>query len=422
MIIESDNKELKKHLVDFEAKLVSYDAWFHPQLALMDNGGAMSVQIEGPLNPDEIIMKVPQRLFVATDGLNVSLKGNDFMIDPDPDKLTEEQIEVGKRMIDIYNITDKATLHRGECPWILYKDSPDLLDKLTHARTPNKFIQEKQTYLHSLSGAKDDDDFTCWSFLQTRVLGQKSEETHAKQQVMMPIIDYLNHDGEGCPFIMRKTENNGNFMDIQNRQPYYDRRECCVSYGTYDTLDTFLSYGFPDVSAPFVRSIPVDYEVEGYGTMRISAMLGAKNDANLPKEIFDLRRFMPVPAKKQDGSLSVSHIIIPVGKSPHAMRRVLQVMIRSFIGKEASREVVIDNVYAAEDKIIKDNIAFYEAMLKSIKTIPADAKLKAPIEFIANVQLNKLYKYMYDFNFFTPANKMQTPVPAQAPAPAAAEA
>lgn len=400
MIIESDNKELKKHLDDLEAALVGYGAWFHPQLALIDNGGAMSVQIEGPLMPNEIIMKVPQKLFVSSDGLNVSLKGKEFSIDPDPKKLTPEQIDIGKRMIDIYNITDKATLHRGECPWIIYRESPDLLDKLTHARTPNKFIQEKQTYLHNLPGAKSEEDFTCWSFLQTRVLGQKSLETQAKEQVMMPIIDYLNHDGEGCPFIMRKDDALGHVMDIQNRQPYFDRRECCVSYGTYDTLDTFLSYGFPDVSAPFVRSVPVDVEIAGYGTMHVSGMLGAKNDTDLPKEIFDLRRYMPVPAKKQDGSLSVSHMIIPVGKSPHALRRVLQVMIRSYIGQDAQREVVIDNVYAAEEKIIKDNIAFYETMLKSVRATSAPDDLKAPIEFIANVQLNKLYKYLYDYNFF----------------------
>ncbi len=418
MIIESDNKELKKHLDDLEAALVGYNAWFHPQLALIDRGGAMSVQIEGPLNPSEVIMKVPQRLFVSADDLNVSLKGNDFSVDPNPDKLTAEQIDIGKRMIDIYNITDKATLHRGECPWILYRECPELLDKLTHARTPNKFLQEKQTYLHNLPGAKDEEDFTCWSFLQTRVLGQKSEDTHAKQQVMMPVIDYLNHDGEGCPFIMRKTDDHGNIMDIQNRQPYFDRRECCVSYGTYDTLDTFLSYGFPDISAPFVRSIPVDVEIEGFGTMHIGGMLGAKNDSELPKEIHDLRRYMPVPTRRQDGSLSVSHIIITIGKSPHALRRVLQVMIRSFIGQDAAREVVIDNVYAAEDKIIKENIAFYESMLKSVQTTPAPDHLKDPIALIAQVQLNKLYKYMYDFNFFN-VGKVQQPQPAVAAAAAA---
>lgn len=418
MIIESDNKELKKHLDDLEAALVGYNAWFHPQLALIDRGGAMSVQIEGPLNPSEVIMKVPQRLFVSADDLNVSLKGNVFSVDPNPDKLTAEQIDIGKRMIDIYNITDKATLHRGECPWILYRECPELLDKLTHARTPNKFLQEKQTYLHNLPGAKDEEDFTCWSFLQTRVLGQKSEDTHAKQQVMMPVIDYLNHDGEGCPFIMRKTDDHGNIMDIQNRQPYFDRRECCVSYGTYDTLDTFLSYGFPDISAPFVRSIPVDVEIEGFGTMHIGGMLGAKNDSELPKEIHDLRRYMPVPTRRQDGSLSVSHIIITIGKSPHALRRVLQVMIRSFIGQDAAREVVIDNVYAAEDKIIKENIAFYESMLKSVQTTPAPDHLKDPIALIAQVQLNKLYKYMYDFNFFN-VGKMQQPQPAVAAAAAA---
>ncbi|MEM6781667.1 MAG: hypothetical protein AAF569_07370, partial [Pseudomonadota bacterium] len=272
MIIESDNKELEKHLKSLEAYLVDQGAWFHPQLALIDTAGSMSVQVEGALNPDDVVLKVPQNLFVSTEGLNVSLKGHEFSIDPDPEKLNPTQIEVGKRMIDIYNLTDKAQLHLNECPWILYRDCPDLLDKLSYARTPNKVIQKKQTYLRGLPDALSDDDFTCWSFLQTRVLGQKATtQTEGAQrlQVMMPIIDYFNHDGTGCPFIMRKDDKLGNVMDIQNRQPFFDRRECCVSYGTYDTLDTFLSYGFPDVNAPFLRSVPVDIDIEGYGKMEI---------------------------------------------------------------------------------------------------------------------------------------------------------
>lgn len=411
MIIESDNKELQKHLKSLEEVLVKNGSWFHPQLALMDSNGSMSVQIEGPLNPNEVVLKVPQDLFVSSEDLNVSLKGDVFSVDPDPDKLSEIQMDIGKRMIDIYNITNKAKLQREESPWIVFKEFPDLLDKMTQARTPNKFIQQKQTYLHSLPDAMDDDAFTCWSFLQTRVLGQKVEDSPAKLQVMMPIIDYFNHDGSGCPFIMRKDDDLGNVMEIQNRQPYFDRRECCVSYGVYDTLDTYLSYGFPDVSAPFVRSVPVDIEIEGYGTMQIKGMVGAKNEKDLPKELFDLRRYMPVPTKTNDGSLSVSHLIIPIDRSPHALRRVLQVLVRSFVGQETAREVVIDNVFVAEEKIIKANIDFYQGVLKNIEPIPAPAELKQQIEFVCNIQLNKLYKYLFDHNYFR-AGKQQASQPA----------
>ncbi|MEM6781259.1 MAG: hypothetical protein AAF569_05300, partial [Pseudomonadota bacterium] len=132
----------------------------------------------------------------------------------------------------------------------------------------------------------------------------------------------------------------------------------------------------------------------------------AKNEKELPKEIMDLRRFMPVPTKKEDGTLSITHIMIPIERSPHAMRRVLQVLIRSYVGQEASRETIVDNVFAAEDKIIKTNIEFYETLIKDIEALGAKDERKQMIAFVAQIQLNKLYKYMYNYSFFDVAQNV----------------
>ena len=97
-----------------------------------------------------------------------------------------------------------------------------------------------------------------------------------------------------------------------------DSSECYVVYGLYDTLDTFLSYGFPDINAPYVRSIPMEIQIACYGALNIRSLIGARNEHELPKQITDLRRYMPLPAKQPNGDLDISHLMIPIHAAPHS--------------------------------------------------------------------------------------------------------
>lgn len=399
MDIVSENTQLKKAITDLKQILEENGAWFSPNLSLIDDGGSMSFQVTKPTNTRDPILKVPQKLFIPHEDAHISVKGDEFFVDPDTDKLSDVQIDITKRMFDIYNMTDKVKLHRFESPWMAHKKAPDLLSKLSNARSENEAVQKKKAYLLGLPDAMSEDDFACWSFLQTRLLGQKTD-AGTRVQVLMPFIDYMNHDSYACPFVIRGKNDDERVMTILNVQPYHTSQECFVTYGVYDTVDTFLNYGFPDASAPFVRSVPMDIKIDGLGTLHIKGMSGMKNEKDVPKQLKDLSRFLPILNREAEDKLTVTHLYIPIEQAPHGMRRILQAVMRTFYGSDASRAQVVDAVYAVEEQVIANNIRFYQSMLDDIAQSDVPDDLKGIIQHTCRVQLNKVSKYMFKQDFF----------------------
>ena len=54
----------------------------------------------------------------------------------------------------------------------------------------------------------------------------------------------------------------------------------------------------------------------------------------------------------------------------------------------------------AEEKIIKGNIDFYKNLLEKVEATKAPDAQKDMVRYIANIQLNKLYNYLFNDAFF----------------------
>jgi hypothetical protein len=401
VIIRSENKAIVKELKQLEKLIVENGGWFDEQLAIVEKDGALSIEIEGPKNQGEYIIKVPEKLLVNAKDLHIKLEGDQFIIDPDKSVMSDKQIAVSEHMICLYNLTNKAKLHREEFPWIALKGSLELMDLLSHARSSNKALEEKQSFMHDLPGAPSENEFVCSSFVLTRVLGRKESDGAQKVQKIMPFIDYLNHDHKGSQFIFSGQGEAESNLRIQNSQPFMDQLQCYVTYGIYDSLDTFISYGFVDRRAPYVRSVPTVVDTAKFGRLTVNSYPGAKNEKLLSKEIRDLQRFMPVINRDEDGQFMVSHLMIPVLKWPHILRRVLRIIIRTMAGPDASQKDVIQEVYEAEKQILEANILFYQSLIKDLSAAKAgDEAHRALAVDLAQLQLYKLYKYRYDETFF----------------------
>lgn len=400
MIIKSDNKTIEKALITLEERLVEHGSWFHPQLVTESIDGSLSMSIEGHLNPAEKIMSVPRKLLIPAQDMHIKVKDNQFVAEPDMDIITPAQAEIGQAMLDVYNATNKVNMHKKECPWIAFKDTPTLLQKLAKARTHNHNIAKKLSYINGEDDALDDDEFLVWSYLYSRVLGAKLGEEETKTQVIMPVVDFLNHNHKGCPYTFANDDNDEMALTIKNLQPVIDSNECYVLYGTYDTLDTYLNYGFPETQAPYVRSVPLNIEVQGHPPLVIRSVPGVRRQKGTPDIVKDIAAFMPGMYRQKDEALNISHILIPISNAPHALRRILHVIIRSHVGKAATQEFVIDHVYKAEKEIIEANIAFYEALLKDVETEEAPEDCKESIRHVAQTQLTKVNKYLFAPTFF----------------------
>lgn len=404
MIIQSNSPVLEKEIKNLISTLEKHGAWFHDQLALVDVDGSFSVQVHGSLNPNELMLKLPYKLLLPIEHLGLTVKGEEFHMNPDPERLSAAQIEVAKPVIEIFNLTNKVKIHREECLWIKYRDYPDLPNALLESRTVNQAVQKKHSYLNRFKDAMDDNEFMCWSFLQARVLGTDWDNGE-KLSSIMPFVDYYNHDQNGCPYYIRGKGDAGRSMFIYNRQPYHYTCESFVKYGSYDAVDTLFNYGFPDMNSSFVRSVPLNVTIEGFGELKINAFAGSKPSQKLPKGLEPLRPVMPLVKRENDG-LTISHVIIPIEERPHSMRRILQSTIRTLVGPEAPRETVVENVYMAEQKIMDANIKFYKDFISMAEGYDAPDDLKQPLIDVARGQLNKLYKYLYKPDFFKiqPAN------------------
>jgi len=402
MKILAEDKQIEKALNNLHQCLLDNGAWFHDDLRLISSGNGLLVEMDGPCNPGNIITKVPTKLLVPVKPLNMTLKGNDFAIDPDKDGLSPEQIELGHHMIEIYNLTGRPDFHRNENAWIRFRRAPELLGLLLEGRDTNINLDSRFDYMHAADKDVDHGAFLCDSFWHSRVLGHKNAGSDERIQKVMPFVDYMNHHFRGSPFSTPDKKNGPQMLRIRNNQPLLNKREVFAHYGMYDALDTFLIYGFVDSEAPFVRSIPLELSLDGTSTLTIKSLIGNKAKKPLNKALKNLMSYSPALNKDEEGNLIASHMLIPIGPSPHAMRRILRSLVHTLCSDGASPQYVIDLTFRLEYQIITKNIEFYRDVLTRLekhKDAPAD--LVDTIRQICDNQLTKLYKYMYDRDFFT---------------------
>jgi hypothetical protein len=412
MIIHAENKEIDKTLRNLIRLLKKNRAWFSSSLFIKNTGDFITIKTEGPSELGAPIIKLPVELMVPANPLNLHVKKNEFYIDPDKDNLSEIQIEIAEHMIELYNLTNKVKLYKKSCPWIAYRKAPEILDEILLSRTEAGKIKMKTSFLHQETDAPTENEFIAEDFIQTRVLGHKKETDEQKFQKIMPIVDYLDHDFRANGFMINEPKAGGNkkgniseLLSILNSQPFIHKSNCYVNYGTYDSVDTFLAYGFTYNEVPFVRSIPLTIPIDGYKDIEVNSVPSAKYNNKLHKNLDDIKGFMPMVSRESDDhNLVCSHLFIGLNLAPNLLRRVLRVLIRALTGPAETPDFVIDQTYKAEKLIIDENIEFYKNLKSKIQiNTHASSDLKDMAIELANTQLNKLYKYQYNADYFVKA-------------------
>ena len=405
MIIESDNKAVEKTLTRLTTLITDHGGWLDPALKMVCADHAISVKMAGPNVPGHTIIKMPPALLVPALEMRLRLKRKTFSIIPDKTILTPLQIQVAELMIELYNLTNKAEFHKNESPWFAFRDAPELMDSLLHARTINKNPPPlQQQFMHGVRGTIPADEFLCMDFIMTRVISIARAPDNEKVRHVMPIIDYLNHDYRASGFftpeqpIARNTSpaKDEDYLRIKNSQPSISSGDCYVSYGIYDALDTLLGYGFMDTEVPLVRSIPLQIPVRGAGDLIVNAFSTGQHAAQVGKELADIAAYMPAVEQTNNG-LTASHLLIGLSPGPQLLRRALHSLISTMMGRSASQPAITELVSAAELFVIDRNVQFYLSFLQEIDNYRrAPPRCKNQMRQIANIQLNKLYKYQFE--------------------------
>jgi hypothetical protein len=415
MKIKSDDKTIENKLDLLVNALTKHGAWFHENLMLNCTEKSISVKMAGPCNPDEIIIKIPEKLLVPAFDFNISVEGDKFIINPDTEKLSSEQIEIGELVFELYNLADRVAFYKNESPWIRFRTAPWLLEELMKSRTSNKQQEIKRDFINKSPDSMTVEKFIAENFPMTRVFGYnkinkdknentESDMTASLKQVIMPVIDFMDHNHNGGSFNLGKDDNDALVLKLKNKQPIMASNDCFAFYGVYDAVDTFFNYGFIDEDAPFLRSIPVEVEIHDEEKLTIQSLLAIPNK-EVHKDLEDLKPMIPIVMKNKDQSgLVASHMFITLPPRPHATRRILRAIIRTMVGPSVSEEFVTEKIEKTEKFIVEKNIDFYKELReKADKDDKTPADLKEQIKHIANVQLNRLYKYAYNSEFKAPA-------------------
>ena len=397
MDIHSDQSSTKAALTCLASTMQKQGAWFHKDISILSQENGLNVEVNGPCDPSEIVIKIPTEQLVPVSRLNMRLEDNSFVIDPDRDELTPLQIGLAESIIEIYNLTGRPAFHLRECVWTRYREkAPNLIGDLLKARTLNQEQKNELNFLLKNDSGQDVSSFVCDSFWQSRVLGSSKDQGGTITTTVMPVVDFLDHNLFGSPYVTQNAA-----LQIKAKRPYVGASTLYACYGMYDSLDTFITYGFIDIDVPVVRAIPMTIVLGNDKWLNVNSKTTAHVKSPLNNYLKDLQAYSPVVNVAEE-VITVSHLLIPTTYAPDALRRiVLSLVHTAYQGQGVSTNHIIEQTYRVECEIVENTISFYRETLNAFGAYEIDKdNLLADVIRLCNVQLSKLYKYVYNFNYF----------------------
>lgn len=380
--IVSDNKKVKKILESILKLLTEHGAAFDQDIEIHCKNDALSIR--SPKNrKTRPMLRILHDLLPPAEDFNIIIKNDRFIMKASDSKLSAVQQQIMQLMLDLYNETNQLENFKKSSPWIKYKDEPAILNLFFSIRE-GKDIQEIEDLIKK---PDSDDRLLKQTFFKTRLLKCALNKEFRKQKaVFMPIADAVNHMAGGSGYNQIYGADHG-VLAMGCFMPD-ETDECFANYGWMDALDTYLHYAFIDQHAPFVKSIPMNIELENIGRLKIRGAGAHIEEESLPEGLKDLQIYMPsMMHHKTYKEIELSHIYIPDERAIMSLRRILQHAIRA-LSPDISDQNLMQAIETAESEIIKNNSSFYEKMA----AVGADNKAE-DISDLAALQHQRLEHY-----------------------------
>lgn len=385
-----DDPEVERLLARLEQQVLEHGGRIHHDVRVHCEAGELSVQTASAAEPDKVLISLPERALLPTDGLALHLAGDRLEL-PSSAGMDAGRRAMFETMLALYNATGKMTLHRRFSPWLALASEKGTLHRIIAGRNTAPAVRK----MAALFDAGKFNELATDSFLKTRVLGFRSGQG-STMEVVMPFIDFMNHHPAAGGFRTGANAVGTRMLAVTLDRPVEDSDECFVRYGFYDAYDIFLSYGYVEAGAPFVRSIPMTLELDGIGSIEVGSRIGVKfPQGKLPQYLAPIRRFMPMIARRGPNALEISHLLIPAGEPAFALRRALGTLVG---GLRPNLDPIALNhqVALAEKTVLLRNIEFYETLLRNLADSSvrgSAAEAVAMARRMAEIQLEKLRGY-----------------------------
>ncbi len=423
-----DDPEVESLLQTMRQQVVDNGGFIHDDLVFECQNGDLKVRVPDSVPGGERIMMLPKICLLPHGKFKLGLKDDAIVIESHDADISDLQVSLMNTMIAVYNRTGKVAASRNGSTMALYYNEPDLFERLADGRN-----KSEMAFIQNLPETETD-DFALNVFIKTRVLGYKEvlddgrtgdeggedddraqavkEPPFARTQVLMPMIDFLNHHPAAGGFLVRSDYDDiaepeaprhpalpdEDGIAVVNSCPVDGSDECFVCYGTYDALDTLLHYNYVEQYAGYMRSVPLTVSLPGYCKIVIRAAAARPRFTKLPDQLRDLVFFLPAmtpDAGKK--TITLSHLLIPQARAPRALRRVLGAAM-SRLGLSIPNDEMLAQVKIAEAKIVEANLRFYEELGGYLDQHPLspDYELIAEnIRLVIETQLRNLRAYPF---------------------------
>ena len=402
--IRAENPLIEKEIKNLINLVEEGGGGFYSKM-LIESGdaGELSIKTIEEIAGGKELIRISKDVILPTDQCEITVKGDEFVWEfKKGGSLSDLQKKLFDSMFSLYNFSNKVAFQKKVSFFLNMRKHKEIFEKLIEVRNVPKGYQEYIDRVQSGLEEQDVGQFIADTFIKTRQLGYMDHVRQANVSILMPVIDFMNHNWFGASFSAGRGPRAGDLV-VNSRQPVEDSLECYAYYGPMDAMDTFMRYDFADLQAPAVRSVPVDLDVLGLGTIKINSNLGGIYNGKITKDMRLITKFMPNTQLDEDKKeLIVSYVFVPYGTSPLALRRVLNHLWAEFFGKLGIKdEVSLDQkknwIRESEDIIIKSNKAHYTDLLSMVRK--AQGQKQEPmsalseLEILCDSQLMKLAAY-----------------------------
>jgi hypothetical protein len=389
VLIVSDNLDIQHSLQKNVTLAKNAGATFDDDLVIKCVDGTLSVEAP-PDSVGKILIRLPCDCLVPVELFQFSVADDNIVMSSHEEALAPECVMRMEALLELYNLCDKLARHRRTSPWPLLASHPEFPEHIMR-RLPSDLIGMFKKFVES----GNYDDLMLDSFFHTRPYDYRESEKAPPFPVLMPVIDFMNHDLRGAPVQLEDQTDNGGILTIKRSVPVPGTgNECFAFYGLYDCFDTWLSYGFIDENAPIVRSIPMTIDLPRLGTIELANYIKIRDHADFPPSVIDLYLFIPKLLARRGNRMEVTSLLLPGPQMPEALRRTLIFLINEMSpGHPQQRDLVMQ----AEEQIVDANRTYYERLLAFLRSLTLKDPLQSAIlgNFVrmCELQLGRIQNY-----------------------------
>lgn len=364
----------------------SSGSWFHPSLKIFENNGTLSVKVFEKTDETQKLISIPYTGLPLISDYHFQLNEHDkLLITPIDKPVNPDAINTMMLLQKIYNSADKIKHWKKESPFITLRKHAKLLAKLCAAKPAN----DKIIHYNRLLQEQKIDELAIQSFLGSRQMPFRQQDLKEHgiispknvEDGLLSVIDFLNH----------KTKSN--HYQRQHGKLHVSGPVCptthelFVQYNHFDPLLTYIFYGFIDLDAPHIYSVPIELTMLNGLKINVLGSSSKITETMVPDELKRLKDYIPQISEEYKGSVEVNKLMIPNINESLLLREVLTVLINTVDTKHTypNADALHQEVLHLEKQVIIKNTTYWQEVQTLLTCEKSDDKTHNT-EALAQVQ------------------------------------